>query len=85
MLGPDKAFGLDFREFRETKQISQERLALEAGLDRTFVSMIERGIRSPTVRSVVQLTATLEVRPSQILARMEQMLDEARAAPAKRR
>jgi transcriptional regulator with XRE-family HTH domain len=49
-------------------------LGLEAGFDRTFVSLLERGLRSPTVRTVVKLAAVLEVRPSEIVRRMEDFL-----------
>ena len=52
--GPEKAFGQALRAIREEKGISQERLALDAGFDRTFVSLLERGLRSPTIRTVVK-------------------------------
>src|SRR5271157_9505 len=39
--GAEKAFGDALREIREKKAISQERLALESGLDRTYISLIE--------------------------------------------
>jgi transcriptional regulator with XRE-family HTH domain len=29
--------------------VSQEQLALESGLDRTYVSLVERGVQSPTI------------------------------------
>ena len=55
--------------------ISQEQLSLMADFDRTYISLIERGIQSPTVRNVVKLAAILETRPSAILRRMERILD----------
>ena len=72
--GPEKAFGQALREIREEKGISQERLALDAGFDRTFVSLLERGLRSPTIRTVVKLAAILQVQPSEIVQRMEARL-----------
>jgi transcriptional regulator with XRE-family HTH domain len=54
--------------------MSQERLGLESDFDRTYISLIERGIRSPTVRAVVRLAETLNVPPSLVIRRMEHIL-----------
>ena len=73
-VGPEKAFGQALREIRESKKISQEQLALEGGFDRTYISLIERGINSPTIRIVVGIAAVLKVAPSRIVRRMEELL-----------
>ena len=75
-IGPEKAFGEALREIRKEHDISQERLALECGFDRTFISLIERGIRSPTVRTVVKLARMLKIPPSELIKRMEARLDQ---------
>lgn len=41
------AFGRVLREQPLTRGLSQEALAMEAGVDRTFVSQLERGVREP--------------------------------------
>ena len=46
----------------------------EAGFDRTYISLIERGVRSPTIRAIVKLAGVLEIRPSEIIQRMEARL-----------
>jgi transcriptional regulator with XRE-family HTH domain len=74
VVGPNRAFGQALRGVREARGISQEDLALEAGFDRTFISLLERGLRSPTVRTLVRLAEVLKVRPSNILRRMERLL-----------
>jgi transcriptional regulator with XRE-family HTH domain len=51
-------------------------LALEGGFDRTYISLIERGINSPTIRMVVGIAAVLKVAPSKIVRRMEEMLSD---------
>ncbi|MGH8245821.1 MAG: helix-turn-helix domain-containing protein, partial [Gammaproteobacteria bacterium] len=61
--------GKALQEFRQGRGISQERLGLDAGFDRTFISLLERGLRSPTIRTVVKLAEMLEVRPSEIVRR----------------
>jgi len=53
--------GENIREYREAKGISQEDLALEAGLDRTYVGGVERGERNPTVLSLLKLARPLGV------------------------
>ena len=73
-IGPEKAFGLALREIRAGKDISQEQLGLDAGYDRTYISLIERGINSPTIRTVVKLAAVLKIAPSVIVVRMEELL-----------
>jgi transcriptional regulator with XRE-family HTH domain len=74
-LGPEKAIGQAIREIRLEREMSQEQLAFECGFDRTYISLMERGIRSPTVRSLVKLASVLNVRPSEVLARMEALLN----------
>jgi transcriptional regulator with XRE-family HTH domain len=62
------------RLVRNERNISEERLGLDAGFDRTYVSVVERRLRSPTIRSLVRLSVGLDVRPSEIVLRMEELL-----------
>lgn len=48
--------------------VSQEELAARAGIDRTYVSGIERGVRNPTVTIVARLAAELNTTASGLLA-----------------
>ena len=48
-------FGQGIRARRETLGISQERLAERCGFDRTYISMLERGTRNPSLLNVVKL------------------------------
>ena len=59
------------RLIRKERGISQEQLALESGLDRTYVSLIERGVQSPTLRTVTKLAGVLKMKPSEMIIRME--------------
>ena len=74
LAGPERAFGDALREIRKERGISQEQLAFDSDLDRTYVSLIERGSQSPTIRSVVKLANVLGVRPSEIVLKMENYL-----------
>jgi transcriptional regulator with XRE-family HTH domain len=65
------AFGLAVRRRREKLGFSQEQLGFEAELDRTYVSGIERGVRNPTVKTLVRLCRILGCAPSALLKAAE--------------
>ena len=44
-----KRLGANVRRLRKARGLSQERFGFESGLDRTYVSGIERGVRNPTI------------------------------------
>jgi len=62
------------REQRLSRDLSQEALALAADVDRTFVSQMERGIRQPTITTLMKLAAALGIQPSTLVIRMEKLL-----------
>ena len=54
-------------ELRKSKGLAQERLALEAGVDRTLVSKIERLIANPSLEILLKLAITLDVTVAKLL------------------
>lgn len=54
-------FGLTVRRHRESLKISQEEFAHRAGLDRTYVSGIERGCRNPSLQTIERIAAGLGI------------------------
>jgi len=66
-----RAFGEAVREAREKLGISQEDLGFESGLDRTYISGIERGVRNPTLKTIHRLCRALGARPSSLLRTTE--------------
>lgn len=60
-------FGRNLRAYRIQRQLSQEGLGEIAGLHRTYISGLERGIRNPSIRIVAQLAAALEIEPGDLL------------------
>jgi transcriptional regulator with XRE-family HTH domain len=64
-------FGREIRRLRLARNLSQEALAFEAGLDRTYVSGIERGLRNPTLSTMHRLAVALQIQLSRILAGVE--------------
>jgi transcriptional regulator with XRE-family HTH domain len=51
--------------------LSQEAMALEAGIDRTYASQIERGISNPSLRVICAVTKILGVEPVDLLSDKE--------------
>lgn len=49
----------NIRRLRVRRQLSQEALAAEAGIDRTYVSRLERSLENPTVAVLERLAAAL--------------------------
>lgn len=68
------AFGRVLREQREHRGLSQESMALEADVDRTFISQIERGLRQPTLTTLCKLAEALDIQPSTLMQRVERLL-----------
>ncbi len=62
-----KRVGRNLKKYRKLKGLSQEALALECGLHRTYVSGVERGVRNPTVVVVEQLAEPLGVPSARLL------------------
>ncbi|MDP1527508.1 MAG: helix-turn-helix transcriptional regulator [Rhodocyclaceae bacterium] len=60
------------RGLRESKGLSQELLALEAEVDRTYVSQIERGVCNPSLLVLSKLADTLGVTSAELLQAKEQ-------------
>lgn len=60
--------GRNVRRLREQAGLSQEQLAFEAGMKRSYLSDLERGVRNPTVRALGRLAAALGTEPASLLA-----------------
>lgn len=67
----NKAFGKILRSLRKDRGYTQETLAFESGLDRTYVSLLELGSRSPTLDTIMTLCGALNVTLSQFMQAVE--------------
>ena len=68
--------GLVIQRFREAKHQSQELVSGLAGIGRTHLSAIERGERKPTLETFYRIAEALDVKPSVLLAAIEEALEE---------
>ncbi|MGO9374863.1 MAG: helix-turn-helix domain-containing protein [Syntrophobacteraceae bacterium] len=64
------------RRLRKNKGLSQEELAHQSDLDRTYISLLERGLRQPSLSSILRLSKPLGVSSADILAEVEEKLNE---------
>jgi len=67
---PRHLFGRRLRALRKRAGLSQEELAAESGLHRTYVGAIERGERNVSLLNIVRLARALRVAPSALLERI---------------
>jgi len=70
--GPEEAFGQVLFELRREGGLSQEDLGFAAGYHPTYISQLERGVKSPTLRAVYRLGAALHVSAASIVQRTEE-------------
>ncbi len=71
---PEIAFGETLRALRNKRGLSQDDLAHQSGYHRTYISQLERGEKSPSLRTIVNLAATLKVKPSALIRAVERLL-----------
>ena len=57
-----KKFGQVLRKLREDKKWTQEDLAGELGVDRAYISQLERGLKNPSLKSMAKFAKALSVR-----------------------
>lgn len=72
----ERLFGEEIRQLRKKRGISQEELGFQAGLHRTYVSQIERGLKSPTLTVILKLTQALGCKATKLVADVEMRLTE---------
>ena len=63
--------GLNVRQRREARALTQEKLAERAGLDATYISGIERGLRNPGIKNVAKLAKALGFSTSELCKGVE--------------
>jgi transcriptional regulator with XRE-family HTH domain len=66
-----EVFGEVLREIRQDNNISQEKLAEYCDLDRTYISLLERGLRQPTISTIFKLATALHITPSEFIERVQ--------------
>lgn len=76
MTDINQALGRVLARYRAIAKISQEELADRAGIHRTYVSQIERGLKSPTLSVLLKISKSLNTTVSSLIAEAEQNIDD---------
>jgi transcriptional regulator with XRE-family HTH domain len=69
LSGPERAFGQVMRETRKKQKMSQMDLHVKSGLDRTFISDLERGIQCPSLVTILRVAKALNIAASTMILR----------------
>ena len=75
-MTPSEAFGQVLKEARTQREISQEKLALNCDLDRTFISLLERGQRQPSLASILSLSTSLNIPADELIKQTIDILEK---------
>lgn len=70
-MEPEVAFGQVLRELRKRQMLSQETLALESGMERNYVSLLELGRNSASVKMIFKIAPVLGVTVADFMALVE--------------
>jgi transcriptional regulator with XRE-family HTH domain len=71
----EKVFGQVVRKLRVERNLSQEKLSELSGLDRSYVSEIERGKKTASIRTVIKLSEGLNILPHKLFSIIESELE----------
>ena len=67
----EKSLGIVLRRLRAKKGLSQEAFGFEVNLHRTYISQLERGLKSPSLNTLSRICRTLKVTISELLLIVE--------------
>ncbi len=74
-MEPEIAFGIVLRRLRKARGFSQETLALEAGVERNYISLLELGRNSASIKTIFKLARVLEVTAADFLGQVEHYIN----------
>jgi transcriptional regulator with XRE-family HTH domain len=67
----EQAFGKVLKALRQERRISQEKLAEYTDLDRTYISLLERSLRQPTLPTIFKIASALKITASELVRQVE--------------
>ncbi len=77
MANVDLAVAAVLKKFRATQGVSQEELAFKAKIHRTYISQLERGLKSVTLKTMVEITNALGVEMMQFMQAVDDEMKKA--------
>lgn len=73
-----EAFGTVLKKYRKKLNLSQEELSYRCNLDRSFISLLERGKRNATIETLFKVCLNLNITPSNFIKEIEDLLHNRR-------
>jgi transcriptional regulator with XRE-family HTH domain len=70
-LEAEEAFGHVLKELRKRQNLSQEKLAQEAEMERNYISLLERGLNSVSLKKIFHLAQALKVTVGEFMTMVE--------------
>lgn len=74
-MNSEAIFGQVLKNVRKEQKVSQEELAFRSNLDRTYISMLERGIHQPTLNSLLAIAAALDMKAAELVGLVEDEME----------
>ncbi|MEK3965469.1 helix-turn-helix domain-containing protein [Paenibacillus sp. FSL H7-0323] len=74
-MNSEAIFGQILKSIRKKQKVSQEELAFRSNLDRTYISMLERGIHQPTLNSLLAIATALGMKAAELVGLVEDELN----------
>jgi transcriptional regulator with XRE-family HTH domain len=72
MAETQRAFAQALRRLRKEKGLTQEELGLQSGLGRTFVSELERQVKTPSLKTLDTIASIFDLKLSELMVRVEE-------------
>lgn len=70
-------FGILLRKFRRERRMSQKELSAKSQLDRTYVSLLERGLRQPSLTTIIKISNAFEMKAGIIVDEIQLGVNQA--------
>jgi transcriptional regulator with XRE-family HTH domain len=83
-LTPEAAFAQVLRDLRKEAGLSQEQLGFESGYHRTYMSMLERGLMNPSLRTILSVATALKISAGDMITLIEKALGQPWREPEKK-
>ena len=75
-MEPEVAFGIILKKYRKKNNLSQEKLSEASDLDRTYISLLERGQRQPSLKTILSISKVFGVSATDIISKVEERIKQ---------
>lgn len=69
-----EAFGIVLKKYRKLNGLSQEQLAFKSDLDRTYIGLLERAERQPSITTIFKIAKQLNIPPQELIKEVDELI-----------